>query len=109
MITIPTIADLPPSQTSASTIATGTLTLVGMSPSELEALMARWGEPRFRARQIGRWLFRDDVFDPRAMRDLPLRLRERLAAEMAPFPLDGAVERSADAGLTAKALLRLAD
>lgn len=83
--------------------------LVGMSAIELRRLVETWGEPGYRAQQVARWLYRDFVFDPLEMRDLPLRLRERLAAETVVFPLETVTERSADGGLTNKALLRLTD
>src|SRR5205809_609066 len=85
------------------------ISLVGLSVAELREAIARWGEPPYRANQIARWLYREHVFDPREMRDLPSRLRERLVAELAPFPLEPVVEHSADRGLTTKALLRLAN
>ncbi len=77
--------------------------------ADLDALLTGWDEPPYRARQLARWLYQEYVFDPAAMLDLPLRLRERLAAETIPFPLELVQERSADRGLTTKALLRLAD
>ncbi|MGH2461337.1 MAG: 23S rRNA (adenine(2503)-C(2))-methyltransferase RlmN [Chloroflexota bacterium] len=83
--------------------------LVGLTTNDLLALFESWGEPGYRARQVARWLYQRCVFDPREMADLPLRLRERLAAETGPFPLELETERAADAGLTRKALFRLAD
>lgn len=77
--------------------------------ADLAALCAEWGEPTYRARQIARWLYQEHVFDPAQWLDLPKRLRERLVAETRPLPLELDLERSADRGLTSKALLRLAD
>lgn len=77
--------------------------------ADLVALCAEWGEPAYRARQIARWLYQEYVFDPRLWRDLPAKLRDRLAAESRPLPLEPDLERSADRGLTTKALLRLSD
>jgi 23S rRNA (adenine2503-C2)-methyltransferase len=84
-------------------------TLIGRSVMDLRRLCAEWGEPDYRAKQVARWLYQEFVFDPLEMRDLPLRLRERLAAETMPFPLELVTERASDAGLTHKALLRLSD
>lgn len=84
-------------------------TLVGLTTPELRDLLTEWGEPAYRAGQVGRWLYQRNVFDPAEMRDLPKALRERLAAETRPFPLELVAERSADRGKTSKALLRLAD
>src|SRR5438046_2409595 len=77
--------------------------------ADLPTALAAWGEPRYRAEQVARWLYREQVFEPAAMRDLPRPLRERLAAEFPAFPVTLEAERTADAGLTSKALLRLAD
>lgn len=83
--------------------------LVGLTRDELHQLLQEWGEPAYRASQIARWLYQAGVFDPLQMRDLPLRLRERLAAEAITLPVQPVAERSSDAGLTHKVLLRLAD
>lgn len=80
-----------------------------MAAADLRALFEAWGEPGYRARQVARWLYQQFVFDPFEMRDLPLRLRERLATETIALPLEAVTERSADEGLTHKALLRLSD
>jgi 23S rRNA (adenine2503-C2)-methyltransferase len=77
--------------------------------ADLSSLLTDWGIPAYRAAQVRRWLYQELVFDPGLMTDLPRSLRERLAAETRPFPLTLAAERSADHGLTTKALLRLDD
>lgn len=77
--------------------------------ADLAALCASWGEPAYRARQLARWLYQEHVFDPALWNDLPKRFRERVATETRPFPLELDVERTADRGLTSKALLRLPD
>jgi 23S rRNA (adenine2503-C2)-methyltransferase len=80
-------------------------TLAGMFPHELEALVAEWGEPAYRGRQIFHWLHRRGLLEPAVMTDLPLALRERL-----PAATSDEVRRlhSVD-GLTSKLLLRLRD
>ena len=61
-------------------------------PHEWEAVLSSWGEPRYRALQVFRWINQRGVSDPARMTDLPARLRERLAAEgLAPL---GAVAES---------------
>ncbi|NDJ60926.1 MAG: bifunctional tRNA (adenosine(37)-C2)-methyltransferase TrmG/ribosomal RNA large subunit methyltransferase RlmN, partial [Chloroflexi bacterium] len=57
------------------------INLYEYSQAELADLLAAWGEPRFRAKQIWSWLYdkRVDSFD--AMTNLPKALRERLQAE----------------------------
>jgi 23S rRNA (adenine2503-C2)-methyltransferase len=63
-------------------------------------------QPDYRARQVHAWLARG-VDDPSAMTDLPLPLRERLAATFDPPP-EILRHRTADHGLTHKVLLRTA-
>ena len=76
---------------------------------ELGPLIETWGEPAFRARQIARWVYREFVFDPHAMADVPKQLRDRLVEAVETFPVHLVDERSADQGQTSKALLRLGD
>jgi 23S rRNA (adenine2503-C2)-methyltransferase len=77
--------------------------------NDLKGLCRAWGEPSYRARQLARWLYAEQVFDPALMLDLPLKLRERLAGEATPFPLQLIAERSADQARTSKALFKLQD
>lgn len=80
-----------------------------LSLAELAETLAGWGEPRYRPRQVSRWLYRELVTDFEAMTDLPQSLRERLAHRFTLRPFEEAVgQRSAD-GSTVKSLLRLAD
>lgn len=50
-------------------------------PHEWEATLSSWGEPRYRALQVFRWINQRGISDPALMSDLPKRLRERLAAD----------------------------
>jgi len=79
-----------------------------LSTDDLSDLMSRWGEPRYRARQIQRWLYQRGVRDFEAMTDLPSDLRKRLDGE---FYIGGLKivgrERSADS--TRKFLIELED
>jgi 23S rRNA (adenine2503-C2)-methyltransferase len=75
----------------------------------LTALLAGWGEPPFRARQVWNWLYRQLAANPAEMTSLPLELRERLSEETRIGPLEMlAVERSVD-GETEKQLFQLVD
>lgn len=47
----------------------------------LEGLIAGWGQPTFRAGQIARWLYRDDVSCVDEMANLPAALKGRLREE----------------------------
>jgi 23S rRNA (adenine2503-C2)-methyltransferase len=53
--------------------------LLDCSPAELEAPADRWG-PRYRGRQLARWIFARGVVDLEAMTDLPRDFRAALAA-----------------------------
>ena len=54
--------------------------LYGKNPTELAALCAELGMPRFAAGQLARWLYGRHIEDPSAMSDLSLKHRELLAA-----------------------------
>jgi 23S rRNA (adenine2503-C2)-methyltransferase len=81
--------------------------LYDLALPELETLLHSWGQPAYRARQIYRQLYHQLATDPFAMTDLPLALRERLAAETRIGALELARLQTADEGLTRKALFRL--
>jgi 23S rRNA (adenine2503-C2)-methyltransferase len=46
---------------------------------ELEATLDGWGQPRYRAKQVAHWLYKELVTSFDAMPNLPLDLRRRLA------------------------------
>jgi 23S rRNA (adenine2503-C2)-methyltransferase len=79
---------------------------------QLAGLLTGWGEPRFRADQIWRWLYHSLAGDFEAMDNLPAALRARLAAEMGdahPLPLTPLADQVAANGQTRKVLFRLRD
>jgi 23S rRNA (adenine2503-C2)-methyltransferase len=76
---------------------------------EVRELLARWGEPRFRADQLWRWLYRDLVADFEAMVNLPRALRARLAEEASCQPLELMEEVVSRDRRTRKCLFRLVD
>jgi len=77
-------------------------------PEEWADVLAGWGQPRFRALQVFRWIHLRNVFDPEQMTDLPKTLRARLAEEGLAAPMEVALfHRSTDG--TRKMLLRLSD
>ncbi|MDD9935522.1 MAG: 23S rRNA (adenine(2503)-C(2))-methyltransferase RlmN [Myxococcales bacterium] len=83
-------------------------TLVEHLPEEWEALLRQWGEPRFRALQVFRWIHQRGVLDPEQMTDLPKALRARLAEGGLAAPVEVArVLESGDG--TRKLLCRLGD
>ena len=83
--------------------------LLSMDIAALTALLAAWGQPAYRARQLFNWLQQKGVADFAAMSNLPAALQSRLAAEtVISTPL--LVQRQdAAAGDTVKLLLELAD
>src|SRR4051812_38675083 len=88
-------------------MTTNLLNLYDLTLPDLEALLDSWGQPAYRARQIYRQLYIQLVSDPLAMTDLPLMLRERLAAETRIGTLQLVRLQTADQGLTRKALFQL--
>lgn len=61
------------------------------------------------ARALKRWLFQRGILEPERMSDLPLALREALAAAKPPFLTSREVERRSAPDGTVKLLLELAD
>lgn len=55
--------------------------LKALLPAELAALLADWGEPAYRARQIHGWIHKRGALGFGEMTDLPAALRERLERE----------------------------
>ncbi len=83
--------------------------LYDLDPAALRALLAEWGGPPYRARQIWADAYQRLAPSYDAMTDLPLALRQHLAADL-PFPaIDVVRTQRAEDGLTRKALLRLSD
>ena len=54
-----------------------------MTIPELEGLMAEWGEPKFRAKQLFQWLHARRALSFDEMGNLPLSLRQKLAGRAA--------------------------
>ncbi|MDX1690615.1 MAG: 23S rRNA (adenine(2503)-C(2))-methyltransferase RlmN [Acidimicrobiia bacterium] len=74
-------------------------------PDALDTLLP--GEPAFRSDQLREWLYEHPVLDVGAMTNLPLDLRERLAADLWPFDVE--TVQTADGGRTVKWLFRTPD
>ncbi|MFA5099549.1 MAG: 23S rRNA (adenine(2503)-C(2))-methyltransferase RlmN, partial [Candidatus Omnitrophota bacterium] len=58
--------------------------IADLGVKQLESLIVSWGMPGFHAKQIFTWIYQRGVFDFDTMSDLPLSLRQRLAAECLP-------------------------
>ncbi len=80
-----------------------------MTPAELAALIAKWGESSYRAGQLSNWVYRGLVNDFEEMTDLPVSLRQRLASEVGLGGLSLVGVRSSPDGLTRKWLFELPD
>ena len=82
--------------------------VISLPPAELQELFREWGEPRYRADQLFRWIHRRNCLDYAEMTDLPLPLRRRLAEQ---FPISAPkIEAELRAGDgTRKISLRLTD
>lgn len=81
--------------------------LLDLNLDELEARLAEWSEPRYRAEQIARWALRDGATSFEAMTNLPASLRSRLTEEFSIAPPAVLATRAADDGSTTKVLLDL--
>jgi len=83
--------------------------LLDLNETQLEELLIGWGQPVYRARQLGDWMYARLVEDFDSMTDLPQRLRERLAQETVIHPLRPLAETASAHGLTHKVLFELRD
>ena len=82
--------------------------LLGYSRDQLTELFGEWGEPRFRATQVAKWIHQHGATDFDAMTNVSRKLRERLAREAEIRPPEVALEKTSDDG-TVKWVLRLPD
>lgn len=73
-----------PRDISERTLA-GKCNLKDLLPAELETTFLEWGEPRYRAKQLVRWVYERGVEDFDAMTDMSKSLRQRLK-ELAVIP-----------------------
>lgn len=83
--------------------------LMGLTLEELEQVAVGLGEPRYRGRQLARWVYRHRIERPEGMTDLPLPLRARLAETVALTRLRVIGRQDAADGSTTKFLAGLAD
>ncbi|HIC89951.1 MAG TPA: 23S rRNA (adenine(2503)-C(2))-methyltransferase RlmN [Anaerolineae bacterium] len=83
--------------------------LLDLSKAQLQELLISWGQPRYRADQLWRWLYGELQDDFEVMTNIPRALRARLASEATAQALAPAVETRSQDRLTHKTLFRLAD
>jgi 23S rRNA (adenine2503-C2)-methyltransferase len=84
------------------------INLYKLKQAELAALLAGWGEPKFRVKQIEEWLYDKRVSSFDQMSNLPKGLRERLDTETTLGSLELVTQQSSKDG-TVKRLYRLPD
>jgi 23S rRNA (adenine2503-C2)-methyltransferase len=82
--------------------------LTSADPGRLEALLAEWGEPTFRVKQILEWIYQRKVTDPSGMTNLPAGLRDKLRAAF-PSALPQIARQQGSKDTTRKFLLKLHD
>jgi 23S rRNA (adenine2503-C2)-methyltransferase len=80
-----------------------------LSPEKLTALLAEWGEPAYRARQILNWLYKGLVTDFSQMGNLPLALRNRLSEALRIGSAELVAQKISSDGWTRKVLLKMRD
>jgi 23S rRNA (adenine2503-C2)-methyltransferase len=83
--------------------------LLDLSMDQLTQLVMAWGEPRFRAAQIWRWIYHTIAEDPGEMGNLPMALRQRLLSEAEILHLAVVGTTAADAGQTEKLAFQTTD
>ncbi len=83
--------------------------LMDLSYDELVQRVGAWGQPRFRAAQIWRWIYNSLTNNPDEMVNLPKELRQRLAEETFVGQLRPLDTLISDDGLTEKALFQTHD
>jgi 23S rRNA (adenine2503-C2)-methyltransferase len=86
--------------------ATPTIDLLNLGHDELQALLNEWGQPRYRADQVWRWIYADLVASPDAMTNLPKTLRARLTEETRTGSLTPIAQQQSQDGETVKWLFQ---
>lgn len=113
LMTVTLEARTQPAQTMESSVCaqaapSGLPPLIGLNLSDLEAIMAQWGESPFRARQIHSWIYVHHARSFETMTNLSKALRDRLSATYSIGQLTLAHKQVSQDG-TAKYLFKLHD
>lgn len=90
-------------------MTTDKVNLLDLSYDELRELVVGWGEPRFRAEQIWRWVYHTLTDDPNEMTNLPKELRQRLMEQAYIGRLEVAGTIASEDGLAEKVVFQTAD
>jgi 23S rRNA (adenine2503-C2)-methyltransferase len=83
--------------------------LLELDEAQLANLLASWGSPAYRARQLERWIYSRLVDDFGSMTDLPKPLRRQLMQKSVVTSLSPIAESTSPSGLAQKMLFRLHD
>lgn len=90
-------------------VDTQKINLLDLSMDQLRRLVMTWGEPRFRAAQIWRWIYHTLTDDPGEMGNLPVGLRQRLLEQTEILHLPVMATSEAEDGLTEKVAFQTQD
>ncbi|MBN1287176.1 MAG: 23S rRNA (adenine(2503)-C(2))-methyltransferase RlmN [Anaerolineae bacterium] len=85
------------------------INLYDLTQDDLSALLAGWGEPGYRARQVWTWLYKHKAAAFDAMSNLPKDLRARLSEATTLHVLEPVAEQHSIDGETVKWLFELYD
>jgi 23S rRNA (adenine2503-C2)-methyltransferase len=85
------------------------INLLDLSLEQLTQLVMSWGEPRFRAAQIWRWIYHTLTDDPEEMGNLPAALRQRLIEQTEIRHLSVVARAEGDQGQTEKVAFQTPD
>ncbi|CUS03005.2 Dual-specificity RNA methyltransferase RlmN 1 [Candidatus Promineifilum breve] len=88
---------------------TGRINLLDLTLPQLTELLAEWGQPAYRAKQVWEWLYHRYAADFAAMSNLPGALRDRLAAETTLSIGEIVLDQHSKDGQTEKVLFQLPD
>lgn len=80
-----------------------------LDKAELNRLMAKLGQPSYRASQVWRWIYDQYASDFNAMTNLPKLLRQDLSDHLLLSPWEPEAEQYSKDGQTRKVLFKLAD
>ncbi len=83
--------------------------LLNLDTNELTGLLASWGQPGYRVKQLQQWIYRELVDNFDAMSNLPTALRARLNEETTLGTLEPIAVIDSKDNLTEKALFRMAN
>lgn len=83
--------------------------LYDLSFSELQRFLVELGEPKFRAKQVWEWLYKNYAVDFESMRNLPKSLITKLQSSADLGVLEPVVEEYSSDGFTKKVLFKLHD